>query len=187
MADVGVAVNLSIAQLAQAGLVEEVQAALVSTGLAPERLTLEITESMLMVDPARGIRVLEELRALGVQLAIDDFGTGYSSLTYLRRFPVGKVKLDQSFIANIANREEERHIVSGVISMVHSLGLTVVAEGVETVDQHRLLQELHCDEVQGYLLGRPMPVARLLARAGATVTAPSPGATSRALDPAAAI
>ena len=122
-------------------------------------LTLEITESSIMSDPGRTEAVLERLHVLGVGLAIDDFGTGYSSLSYLKRLPVDQVKIDKSFVINMADDENDAAIVRSTVDLGHNLGLRVVAEGVEDHDAWDKLVALGCDLAQGYLLSRPLPVA----------------------------
>ncbi len=151
-----VAVNLSARQFIDGGLVIEVAHALAQTGLAPDLLELEITESMMMAHPERAAETLLEIREMGVHLSIDDFGTGYSSLSRLKKFPIGSVKIDRSFISEVAKDADDAAIVSAVIAMAHNLRLTVVAEGVETVEQIHFLRERKCDEIQGYLVSRPM-------------------------------
>ncbi len=156
-----VAVNLSARQFADGGLVIEVAHALAQTGISPDLLELEITESMMMAQPERAAETLLEIREMGVHLTIDDFGTGYSSLARLKKFPIGSVKIDRSFIGDIATDPDDAAIVSAVIAMAHNLRLRVVAEGVETAEQFQFLCERNCDEVQGYLVGRPIPAARV--------------------------
>jgi diguanylate cyclase (GGDEF)-like protein/PAS domain S-box-containing protein len=156
-----VAVNVSAQQLRDPRFVQDVQEALASQqGLAPT-LELEITESLLMEHIERNIERLQVLRAMGVSIAIDDFGTGYSSLNYLARLPMDILKIDRSFVVGMIQSPESRTIVSTIISLAHSLGLKVVAEGVETGEQLALLNSLGCDEIQGFLLGRPMPAGEL--------------------------
>ncbi len=152
-----VAVNLSVRSLSDPGLPDQVAAALVAAGLPPEALTLEITESVVMVDPELAMRVLTGLRALGVRLSVDDFGTGQSSLAYLTTLPVHEVKIDKSFVMGLQSRAGDRAIVHAAIRLVHDLGLTVVAEGVEDLPTQRQLAAWGCDTVQGYLLSRPLP------------------------------
>jgi len=151
-----VAVNLSARQFIDGDLVIEVAHALGQTGLPPDLLELEITESMMMAHPERAAETLLEIREMGVHLSIDDFGTGYSSLARLKKFPIGSVKIDRSFIGDIAVDPDGAAIVSAVIAMAHNLRLRVVAEGVETLEQVRFLRERNCDEVQGYLISRPV-------------------------------
>jgi diguanylate cyclase (GGDEF)-like protein len=161
----GVAVNLSAGQL-RPGLVETVAEALGESGLAARCLTLEITESLLMDESATSLGYLTELKALGVRLAIDDFGTGYSSLGRLRSLPIDELKIDRSFVADIAPGATGGPLVTAVTAMARALGLEVVAEGVETFEQLRFLLGRGCDAVQGYLVGRPVPastIRRLLA------------------------
>ena len=122
-------------------------------------IEVELTESVLMADPERANDVLQELHTMGVRISIDDFGTGYSSLSYLKRFPAETVKIDRSFISGLPGDDDDTAITQAVIAMAHSLGLSVVAEGVETIDQMTVLRTMGCDEAQGFLLGRPMPAA----------------------------
>lgn len=156
-APVRVAVNLSVRQLAEADLVSLVGRALKDTGLDPRLLEIELTESLLLQDQASTLATLHALKALGLRLAIDDFGTGYSALSYLQRFPVDTIKIDQSFIRNVVGNQEAQAIVKAIIGMANALNLTVVAEGVETKDQAAFLRKEGCQECQGYLFGRPMP------------------------------
>jgi EAL domain-containing protein (putative c-di-GMP-specific phosphodiesterase class I) len=150
-----ISVNLSPRQLSDPGLVDSVQAVLRVTGLAPDRLSLEITESAFADDPARALDVLQRLKELGVRLELDDFGTGYSSLTYVRMFPIDALKIDRSFVGGLCSSPEDAAIVAAVISMGRALGVNVVAEGVESEDQATLLQTLGCTLAQGYLFSRP--------------------------------
>jgi EAL domain-containing protein (putative c-di-GMP-specific phosphodiesterase class I) len=131
---------------------------LLETGLAPTRLELEITEGVLVEDFARGLSILRRLKALGVRIAMDDFGTGYSSLSYLQAFPFDKIKIDQSFISNVKSNPQSAAIVRAVIGLAHGLDLPVLAEGVETKAQLDFLAAETCNEVQGYLMGRPHPI-----------------------------
>ncbi|MFJ4144191.1 EAL domain-containing protein [Pseudomonas sp. NPDC089734] len=151
-----VSVNLSVHQLRQGKLVSLVRQVLDETGLAPELLELELTESQLLDSVEHIISTFQQLRELGVKLAIDDFGTGYSSLSYLKRFPVDYVKIDQAFIRGLDDGTEDAAIIQAIISMAHSLGLKVVAEGVENRKQLEFLKAHGCDEVQGYLISRPV-------------------------------
>ena len=151
-----VSVNLSARQLRQNGLVESVQQALETSGVPPSLLELELTESSILDNPQAGIEVLHALRDLGVGVAIDDFGTGYSSLSYLKQLPITALKIDRSFIAGCATDAADGAIVAAMISMGHSLGLRVVAEGVEADEQLDFLQRHGCDAMQGFLIGRPV-------------------------------
>lgn len=158
-----VAINLSVHQLRRGDLVRRLDAALKRYKVEPDRLLCEITESVAMEDLPNTQRVFEELRALGVFLSIDDFGTGYSSLSYLRKLPAQQLKIDRSFVQDLQQSRDARAIVDGVIRMAHALGLSVVAEGVETEAQRDILLALECDELQGFLFAQPMPAGALLA------------------------
>lgn len=157
-----VSVNLSVHQLRQGKLVSLVRQVLEDTGLQPDLLELELTENQLLDDVDNVIGIFQQLRGMGVKLAIDDFGTGYSSLSYLKRFAVDYVKIDQTFISDLSASGEDGAITRAIIAMAHSLDLKVVAEGVETELQLAILRAQHCDEVQGYLISRPV-AAHLLA------------------------
>ncbi|CAK0765348.1 diguanylate cyclase [Gammaproteobacteria bacterium] len=157
-----VAVNLSARQFRHQELRETITRALESSGLSQDRLELEITESVIMQDAAATIRLLQELNAQGLHLAVDDFGTGYSSLSYLKAFPIDTLKIDRSFVMDVATSKESAHIVTAIIAMGHGLGLKIVAEGVEDEPQMQFLREQGCDFVQGYLFSRPLPPNALL-------------------------
>ncbi|TMK88132.1 MAG: EAL domain-containing protein, partial [Actinobacteria bacterium] len=156
-----VSVNLSARQLSRPDLVDVVDEALTASGLDPDRLWLEITESVLMEDADTAVAALERLRRLGVHLCVDDFGTGYSSLAYLRRFPVDALKVDRSFVAGLGQDPEDSAIVEAVVSMAHSLRLSVVAEGVETDEQLARLRDLGCELAQGFYFAAPVPSSAL--------------------------
>jgi diguanylate cyclase (GGDEF)-like protein/PAS domain S-box-containing protein len=156
-----ISVNLSARQFAQQDLVESVAQALSESGLDPTCLEIELTESLVMADVDHAIRILRELKALGVTLSIDDFGTGYSSLSYLKRFPIDVLKIDRSFVNDISVDTDNAAIVSSIISLAHSLRLLVIAEGVETQSQLNYLRENGCDQMQGYFFSRPVPAADL--------------------------
>jgi diguanylate cyclase (GGDEF)-like protein len=163
-----IAVNVSPAQIMQAGFVEKVQAALIEAGLPPDLLCIEITESLFIGDrTAEVITVLNKLHVLGVILALDDFGTGYSSLGYLARLPFDKIKIDRSFVAEAEKSERRTSILKSVIEMTHTLGMTVVAEGAETIQELALLQRLGSDSVQGFGIARPLPSVEALEKARA--------------------
>jgi len=159
--DLSVAVNLSVANLLDHGLVDDIAAILEQEGAPAERLELEITESMLMSDPERAKELLKQLTAMGIRLSIDDFGTGHSSLAYLRRLPISEIKIDRSFVRHLAVDDGDAAIVRATIELSHSLDLKVVAEGVEDARSLELLRELGCDGAQGYHLARPAPAADL--------------------------
>ncbi|MBR0711304.1 bifunctional diguanylate cyclase/phosphodiesterase [Bradyrhizobium liaoningense] len=170
-----IAVNLSPAQFRSKELVPVIVGALASSGLAPHRLELEVTETVIMHDSEAVFAVLAQLRELGVRIALDDFGTGYSSLSFLQRFPFDKVKIDRSFVAELSSpRADARHLARAVVRFAVSLGKTTTAEGVETREQLDILREEGCVETQGYYFSRPMPasdVARLLRRDEAAIRA----------------
>jgi len=153
--DIGVAVNVSACQFARGTLEEEIRGSLDASGLAPERLEIEITESLLLTDSENVIDTLQKLRALGVKIAMDDFGTGYSSLGYLSRFPMDKVKIDRTFIKSSGDQSSQA-VIRAVIGLSASLGMASTAEGVETLDQLRLLQAEGCTHLQGYYFSRPV-------------------------------
>ena len=154
-----ISVNLSARQFQSPRLVEEVERVLRMTGLMPERLKLELTESAVMADPEAAVATLGQLKGLGVGLAIDDFGTGYSSLAYLRRLPVDSLKVDKRFVAGLGRDNGDTAIVEAVVGLARTLGLGVVAEGVETAAHVAHLRELGCAFGQGYHFGPPQPVA----------------------------
>src|SRR5262249_47420044 len=156
-----VAVNLSAHQFRSGRLVDSVRSAVRTAGIEPRLLTLEITESLLMQDDARVVTVLETLRADGHTIAIDDFGTGYSSLSYLRRLPVDSLKIDRSFIMDIATNDDDAALTASIVTMARALRLRVVAEGVETEEQRALLERVGCDEIQGWLIAKALPRAEV--------------------------
>ncbi|MBT9611662.1 MAG: GGDEF domain-containing protein [Burkholderiales bacterium] len=157
------AVNISARQFQHPGFIDLVEEILAETGLPAQYLELEITESVAMHDAERTTATLHALRQVGIQLSIDDFGTGFSSLAYLRRFPLSKLKVDQSFVRNLSMNEHDATIAHTVILLGHSLKLTVIAEGVETKEQLDILRRLGCEEMQGYYFSRPIPAADLSA------------------------
>lgn len=152
---ISVAVNISSVQLHAPCFVDRIRSALGESNINPDLLELELTESSLVIEPAKAAATLAEVKALGVQLALDDFGTGYSSLNYLTRFSFDRLKIDQGFVRDIFDDPKDLEIVKAIIAMGHALGLEVVAEGVETVGERDLLEGLGCDSFQGYLVGRP--------------------------------
>ncbi len=165
-AGIRVAVNLSSVQFRTGSFVQVVADALAASGLAAERLELEVTESILLADNEANVRTLHELHALGVRISMDDFGTGYSSLSYLRQFPFNKIKIDQSFIREMTRSPDCVAIVTSIAQLAISLGMTTTAEGVETVEQLQMVKEAGCTDVQGFLFGRPKPVSELHLSAG---------------------
>ena len=159
-----VAVNLSARQFADPQLVDRIAETLSKTGLAPTSLKLEVTESVVMEDVQTAVETLSRLRDLGIRLAIDDFGTGHSSLSYLRRLPVDILKVDRSFVSNMARDPENEEIVRTIIGLAHNLGLRVIAEGAETEEDVDSLAKLGCDLIQGYFFSRPEPGGRVMER-----------------------
>ena len=155
------AVNISGAQFRHPTLPSLVANTLKETGLAPEWLELELTEGVLMEDTTGAAQMLNRLKAMGVRLSIDDFGTGYSSLAYLKSFPIDKLKIDRSFVADLERNPQDQAIIRAIIGLAHSLGIEVIAEGVETLAQLQQLDQDGCDEYQGYLCARPLPCAEL--------------------------
>jgi diguanylate cyclase (GGDEF)-like protein len=154
-----VAVNVAAAQFRQGNLLEVIRSALQDVQLEPRWLEIELTESAVMTNPEESTAILERLSRMGVLVSVDDFGTGYSSMSYLRRFPIDKLKIDRSFVKDLSTRPEDASIVQAIISLAHSLRLKVVAEGVETPEQLRFLQELKCDQYQGFHFSAPLPAA----------------------------
>jgi EAL domain-containing protein (putative c-di-GMP-specific phosphodiesterase class I) len=152
-----VAVNVSAQQFRRADIAGTVARVLKETGVPAARLELEITESVIIQQAEQAIVKFRELSDMGVQLSIDDFGTGYSSLSYLKRFPIDKLKIDQSFVRDISTDPDDAAIVTAIIAMAHSLGLEVIAEGVETAEQLAFLKLLGCDKAQGYYFSKPIP------------------------------
>jgi diguanylate cyclase (GGDEF)-like protein/PAS domain S-box-containing protein len=164
-----IAINLSPVQLRHGDLVSLLHSVLLETGLSPDRLVIEITEGALMDDYSRAVSLLRRIKALGVRIAMDDFGTGYSSLSYLQSFPFDKIKIDQTFISNLDRNAQSAAIVRAVLGLGRALSLTTVAEGVENQQQLAILRREGCDEMQGYLIGRPQPIAdyaELIGRSG---------------------
>jgi Amt family ammonium transporter len=151
-------VNISSKQFLRPSLIDDVQGILDETGLPPDQLKLEITETALMEDAHETIPLIQRLKDFGVQILIDDFGTGYSSMSYLQKLPIDTLKVDQSFISRIENNTdgENKNIVETIVSLAHKLGLKVVAEGVETDKQHSVLSQMNCQMAQGYLFSRPL-------------------------------
>ena len=159
-----VSVNISARQFSDGQLGTRIATILKDTGLAPACLELELTESILMREVSEAMQILAGLKNLGLSIAVDDFGTGYSSLNYLKQFPIDVLKIDRTFVDGLPSGEQDAQIARAIIAMAHSLNLAVIAEGVETHEQLEFLREHDCDEVQGYLFGRPMPAARFEAQ-----------------------
>jgi EAL domain-containing protein (putative c-di-GMP-specific phosphodiesterase class I) len=153
-----VSVNLSGRQFHHRNLVEKVAGALEAAHLDPRWLDLEITETYAMQDADFSLAILKELKKMGVHISLDDFGTGYSSLSQLKHFPIDTLKIDRSFVQDLATDPKEEAIVSAIIVLAHSLGMDVVAEGVETVEELNIVRKHRCDKIQGYLFSRPVPV-----------------------------
>lgn len=156
-----VAVNVSGQQISNSSLVADIRQALTNHRVAPQWLEVELTESSLMENTSHTIATLETLKANGVSISIDDFGTGYSSLAYLRRFPIDKLKIDIAFIREVTSNPQDAAIARAIIELAHSLGLKVIAEGVETPEQLAFLRDNQCDQIQGYLISKPLPLAEL--------------------------
>jgi len=156
-----VAVNVSAAQFLNGGFRELIRKVLQETGLSPQYLELELTESLLLSNADATFSVLQELKAMGLKLAIDDFGTGYSSFSYLKHFPIGKLKIDQSFIRDVAIGPDDAAITAAIISMAKTLNLKVIAEGVETEAQMSFLRAHQCDEIQGYYFSKPLSISEV--------------------------
>jgi EAL domain-containing protein (putative c-di-GMP-specific phosphodiesterase class I) len=157
-----VAVNLSPLQFSHRGLIQLVREVLERYSLEPGCLTLEVTESTAMQDPDASMVILQQLNDMGVKISIDDFGTGYSSLLYLKRLPATELKIDRGFVRDLAPDTEDAAIVSAIVALGRTLNLNVVAEGIETRAQQEFLTGIGCASLQGFLLGRPMPAARLM-------------------------
>ncbi len=173
-----VAVNVSAVQFRQEGFCQLIRKVLDETGLAPQHLELELTESLLLSSADVTLSVLQELKAMGLTLAIDDFGTGYSSLSYLKQFPVSKLKIDRAFIRDVAVNPDDAAITAAIISMAKSLNLKVIAEGVENEAQMTFLQAHHCAEIQGYYFSKPLAVDKVADKLRGET--PNPQSRSRA-------
>ncbi len=157
LGELRIAVNVSSQQFRQQGLLQTIQSALGQAKLDPKHLVIELTESMIMANPAESVAALREIKEMGLKLSVDDFGTGYSSLSYLKRFPLDELKVDRSFVKDIPGDADDAAITAAIIVLAHSLGLSVVAEGVETAEQLAFLKNVGCDEFQGYFFSKPLP------------------------------
>lgn len=153
----GVSVNISAASLRDDELPDKIGALLALRDIDPALITLEITEDCFIADPEQAMLILERLRELGVELSIDDYGTGFSSLTYIRRLPVTELKLDRTFLTGAPRDRRAVSVIRSTVDLAHSLGLRIVAEGIENLDALALVDDLGCDAAQGYLMGRPVP------------------------------
>jgi EAL domain-containing protein (putative c-di-GMP-specific phosphodiesterase class I) len=154
--EIGMSINISAACLRDEGLPDKVAACIAAHEVDPAVVTLEITEDCFIADPVQALAILQRLRDIGVELSIDDFGTGFSSLTYLRRLPVTELKLDRTFLTGAAGDERAVAVIRSTVDLAHSLGLRIVAEGIETLETLALVDGLGCDAAQGYLMGRPV-------------------------------
>jgi EAL domain-containing protein (putative c-di-GMP-specific phosphodiesterase class I) len=176
---VSMAVNLSPRQFVDENLLQDIDEALAASGMSPVLLQLEVTESMMMRNVSRAIKVLDAIQSRGIRLAIDDFGTGYSSMSLMKQLPIDTIKIDRSFVRDLPDDTEDRAIAQAIISMGKALGMTIVAEGVETPEQETFLRNHGCDEMQGFLLSRPVPPEQL-----ADLLRPTPLLVSPPLQPA---
>jgi diguanylate cyclase (GGDEF)-like protein len=170
---ISMAVNLSPRQFLDENLLTDIDEVLASTGMPAHLLQLEITESMVMQNVGRAIKLLDEIQSRGVRLAIDDFGTGYSSMSLMKQFPIDTIKIDRSFVRDLENSTQDRAIAKAIIHMGKALGLTVVAEGVETMEQDAFLRGHACDELQGYLFSKPVPAAAVPSLLRPVISSPS--------------
>jgi EAL domain-containing protein (putative c-di-GMP-specific phosphodiesterase class I) len=181
------AVNLSPRQFADERLLHDVDDALAVSGMSPVLLQLEVTESMVMRNVSRAVKILDAIQSRGIRLAIDDFGTGYSSMSLMKHFPIDTIKIDRSFVRDLAEDSEDQAISRAIINMGKALGMTVVAEGVETAEQQTFLRDHACDEMQGYLFSKPLPpqqLATLLRSAPVLVSPPLQPVSDVAEEPA---
>ena len=158
---VSMAVNLSPRQFAEESLLQDIDDALASCGMSPTLLQLEVTESMVMQNVSRAVKILDAIQSRGIRLAVDDFGTGYSSMSLMKQFPIDTIKIDRSFVRNLADDCEDQAIAQAIISMGKALGMTIVAEGVETFEQEAFLRDHLCDEMQGFLFSKPVAAEQL--------------------------
>jgi len=182
---VSMAVNLSPRQFADEHLLQDIDEALAASGMSPVLLQLEVTESMVMRNVSRAVKVLDAIQNRGIRLAIDDFGTGYSSMSLMKQFPIDTIKIDRSFVRDLPDDSEDKAITQAIISMGKALGMTIVAEGVETAEQEAFLRDHACDEMQGFLFSKPVPsqqLAELLRSAPLLISPPLQPAASAALE-----
>ncbi|HZE52100.1 MAG TPA: GGDEF domain-containing phosphodiesterase, partial [Bradyrhizobium sp.] len=182
---VSMAVNLSPRQFLDEDLLQDIDGALAASGMPPVLLQLEVTESMVMRNVSRAVKVLDAIQSRGIRLAIDDFGTGYSSMSLMKQFPIDTIKIDRSFVRDLPDDSEDKAITQAIISMGKALGMTIVAEGVETAEQETFLRDHACDEMQGFLFSKPVPsqqLAELLRSAPLLISPPLQPAASAALE-----
>src|SRR5205085_7764526 len=158
---VSMAVNLSPRQFADPQLLQDIDEALLASGMSAVLLQLEVTESMVMRNVSRAVKVLDAIQSRGIRLAIDDFGTGYSSMSLMKQFPIDTIKIDRSFVRDLPKDSEDQAIAQAIISMGKALGMTVIAEGVETVEQQAFLRNHACDEMPGYLFSKALPAKHM--------------------------
>jgi len=158
----GVSINVSMRQLVQKGYAKRLGETVQSAGIDPSKLTIEVTESMAIADMDAALKVLNEIREVGVRLAMDDFGVGYSSLSSLQELPFDIIKIDKSFVQKVTENDTSLAVVRSIISLCHALGLRVTGEGIETLDHYEVLRQLECDFGQGYLFARPLPIEEFL-------------------------
>src|SRR5258708_17840370 len=158
---VSMAVNLSPRQFADEGLLHDIDDALNACGMSPTLLQLEVTESMVMQNVSRAVKILDAIQSRGIRLAIDDFGTGYSSMSLMKQFPIDTIKIDRSFVRNLPDDCEDQAIAQAIIRMGKALGMTIIAEGVETTEQETFLRDHACDEMQGFLFSKAVPPEQL--------------------------
>jgi EAL domain-containing protein (putative c-di-GMP-specific phosphodiesterase class I) len=163
LAPLSMAINVSPRQFSDENLLRDIDEALANSGMDPRLLQIEITESMVMLNVERAVQLLDEIQSRGVRLAIDDFGTGYSSMSMMKRFPIDTIKIDRSFVRDLPTNSEDKAIAQAIIGMGKALGLTIVAEGVETAEQNEFLRMNACDEIQGYLFSKPVPADKIAA------------------------
>jgi len=156
------AVNLSAVQFTTGDLLKTVSQALKQSGLPPEQLEFEITESLLMKETGTTLEILNKLREMNSSIAMDDFGTGYSSLSYIQKYPIDKIKIDRAFVMDLPENQESLAIIDAISAMAKSLGLKTTAEGIETKEQARILSKAGCTYAQGYLFGKPMPASEIV-------------------------
>ena len=171
---ISMAVNLSPRQFVDENLLQDIDEALAASGMSPVLLQLEVTESMVMRNVSRAIKVLDAIQSRGIRLAIDDFGTGYSSMSLMKQFPIDTIKVDRSFVRDLPRDSEDQAIAQAIISMGKALGMTVIAEGVETTEQESFLRDHGCDEVQGFLFSKPVPPQQLADLLRSSPRLPSP-------------